>query len=250
MKTSYIYALEDQRTPNATRYIGRTNNPTKRLNEHRRSTGEGYYKANWVNSAKLAGSDINMEIIEEYPSDQVEDIMEAEEFYITYLKFLGAPLTNATTKSWGVTSHTPETLAKMAEFQSARDKSVNMKISRSLKGRPLAPEHAERLRARLNSPEWKAKMSLVHKGKKLSEEQKAGISKFHKGSTKSEETKQRISAALKGKPKTPEHMEKIAAFNRGKKLGPQTPEQIAARMAASRATRERKKQEAAALAVS
>lgn len=182
-----------------------------------------------------------MEIVEEFPIEQVDELMKAEEFHINYLKFLGAPLTNSTEKSFGVVEHTPEAIAKMQAFQASRSAKTNEKISNSLKGRKMPAEQYEKFLNRINSPEWKAKMSKVHKGKTLTEEQKQYLSKIQLGSKKSEETKRKIAESMKGKIKTAEHVEKIAAFNRGRKLGPQTPEQIAKRMAAKRATMEAKK---------
>lgn len=181
-----------------------------------------------------------MTVIKEYTADQIE---QAEIFYIDHYKSIGCSLTNSTSRSWGVVEHSPETILKMEEFQRARGKEVNAKISATLKGRKMTPERYAKHLARTSSPEWKAKMSLVHKGKKLTQEQKDHLSKLRTG-YKIPGVGQKISEALKGKPKSAEHIEKSAAAHRGKKLGPQTPEQIASRTAARKATMERRKQEA------
>lgn len=248
MKTNYIYSLEDLANPGVVRYIGRTNNPARRLFQHKSLRGNRCHKIHWISEVLKSGGDIKMEILEEYPAENEADMKSAEEFYISYLKFLGSPLTNSTHLSCGVVQHSPEIRAKMSEIQKLRKPEVNAKISATLAGRKMDPERYAKLLARVQSPEWKEKMSKVHKGKKLTDEQKEHLSKIRTG-MKIPGVGAKISASLKGKPKSPEHIEKSAAAHRGKKLGPQTPEQIARRVEARLATMARKKQEAA-LAVS
>lgn len=239
MKNHFIYTLEDPRNPGVIRYVGRTNNPTKRLNEHKRCRGRECHKIHWIKSVLNDGSSIKMDVIDECPPHEVEEL---EEFYISYFKFLGCNLTNSTGKSFGVVNHSPETIEKMSAIQSSRRAEVNDKISRSLIGIPMDASRREKHLLRVNSPEWKAKMSQVHKGKTLTESQRQHLSKIRSGWKWNEETKRKISAAHKGKAKSPEHIKKIADTQRGSKRGPQTPEQIAARMASTRATKELKKQ--------
>lgn len=245
--TNFIYTLEDPREPGVVRYLGRTNNPQKRLYQHlyqhRNWPGRPTHKIHWISSVLDQGLAPVMEVLEEIPDGTPEEeIRKTEEFYISYLKSLGAPLTNGTPKSAGVVQHTPEALAKMAEFQRNRKAEVNQKISKTLKGRKMSPEQYAKHMERVNSPEWKARMSQVHKGKKLSQAEKDHISEVQTGRKRSAETCKNISAALKGHVKSEEHRRNMALSHLGKPMGPQTPEQIAKRVEATKRTKLLKKQ--------
>lgn len=161
-----------------------------------------------------------MEVLEELPDATEEEIKTTEMFYISYLMSLGAPLVNGTTKSFGVVNHTPEALERMSEIQRNRKAEVNQKISNTLKGRKMSPEQYAKHMERVNSPEWKAKMSQVHKGKKLTDAQKQGVSKFHTGRIRPKETGDKIAAALLGKPKSPEHVLALSRGHKGISNGP------------------------------
>lgn len=172
-----------------------------------------------------------MVTIKEFPKEEIE---QAEIFYIDQYIANGANLTNSTGRSWGVVEHTPEVVAKMAEIQRNRKAEINAKISATLTGRKMDPETYAKLLVKVNSPEWKEKMSKVHKGKSLTEEQKAHLSEFHTGRKRPPETGAKISAALKGRKKTPEHVERSAAAHRGMKWGPQSEEHRAKLSAAQK----------------
>lgn len=90
---------------------------------------------------------------------------------------------------------------------------TKQKISLSHKGKKLSDEH-------------KQKLSLVNKGKPshnkgvpMSEEQKQKISLSLKGKKPSEETKQKLSLVRKGKKRSSETKQKISLANKGKNNG-------------------------------
>lgn len=245
MNTAYIYGLFDPETK-LLRYIGRTRNPEQRLYQHlyqhRNWKGDETHKIHWLSFLLERGLEPEMEILDECPEDDIEELKRLEEFYINYFKFLGAPLTNGTPKSFGVVSHTPETIAKMADIQKNRKAEINAKISNTLKGRKMSPEAYASLMKKVNSPKWKARMSKIHKGKKLTEEQKQHLRSIKLGVKRSPDFCRKVSAALKGKPKSPEMIAKLAEINRNRVYAPQTEEHKANRRAAFQKAMERRKQ--------
>jgi len=249
-RTAYIYGLSGQ--DGIIRYIGKTMNPQKRFNEHRRgSESRTDRKANWVRSMQSKGDTLQIHILEEHPQENVQDWRDAEEFYIRYFSFLGNKLTNIFVHSLSGIEPTAEARKNLSLVQRMRTDQTKAqiaeKISKSLKGRPMPEEQRQRLAEFHNTDEWKEFMSKVHKGKKLSDEEKLKISQFQTGRKRSQETRAKQSAALKKYKRTPEHIEKIRlaqtgvprgpmpqatidkirAAHLGKKRGPMTPEQKA-----------------------
>jgi hypothetical protein len=70
--------------------------------------------------------------------------------------------------------------------------------------------------------EAKRKMSIVHRGKKLSVEHKAMISDRHKNQPKSNETRAKMSEAAKGRVFTDEAKDKMSKSHLGKKASEST----------------------------
>lgn len=87
----------------------------------------------------------------------------------------------------------------------------------------------EGLSGHFHSEETKRKMSVIQKGKKLTEKHKMKISMAHKGKKLSEEAKTKISIAHKGKNRLPfskETKRKMFIANKGKKLSTETKEKM------------------------
>ena len=108
-----IYALCDP-TTNEVRYIGKSTNVRKRLVSHCSDTKrKNNYCTNWVRSLKpLKPVILELEVTN-------QDWVEAEQFWISYFKWLGARLTNHTTGgegAFGITHVTSEiTKAKISK---------------------------------------------------------------------------------------------------------------------------------------
>jgi len=68
-----------------------------------------------------------------------------------------------------------------------------------------------------HSPEAKAKMSVIHKGKVIPSDVRAKMSAVRKGRKFSSEHKAKISASNKGKEFSPEHKAKLSVAQKGKK---------------------------------
>ncbi len=104
MKT-YIYALIDPDT-NKIRYIGKSNNPTKRLYDHIHSCNlTNTHKNNWIKSLLEEDKKPIVKVLEEVDMD---DWQFYEKYWINKLK-KNNPLTNLDTGGMGLSKHTYNT---------------------------------------------------------------------------------------------------------------------------------------------
>lgn len=184
MQTGYIYGLFDPRQPldlDQCRYIGQTTaTPQRRLSTHvavarSQSNARRYHVVTWIRS--LLRDEVRPVVIPlvECPVEQLNDL---EISWIQYAKAQGWRLTNAT----------PGGANNML------DSATRAKLSASLKGRVLTPEH------------------------------KAKIGASHMGISPSPEARQRISEKLTGRkngPPSEETRRKIAESERGKIISPE-----------------------------
>lgn len=200
MKPITIYALCHPVT-NEIRYIGKTTTPQKRYKEHCRSGGNTYCNK-WVRSLNphkpvMVGLEI-----------AVEDWVEAEQFWIIYMKSLGARLTNLTVGGEGALGY-------------VATEETRKKISNTTTGRTLTLEHRNKISINNKSKtgyklsdEAKAKISLASMGNKSSAgritppEVRAKLSLTSRNM--SLEARAKISAAGKGKILSSEHRAKIS----------------------------------------
>src|SRR5262245_15102113 len=91
MRTTFIYALICPDSGEM-KYIGKANNPKRRLKDHMSDfRGQEYNKALWISRMKREKKKPILEIIEEVAMDCWQA---AEEFWIAYYKFIGANLLN------------------------------------------------------------------------------------------------------------------------------------------------------------
>ena len=142
---TYIYILIDPRN-NDIRYVGKSDNPLVRLNEHiRKSENKITYKNNWIRSLIKNGVKPKLNIIDEVP---LEEWGFWEQYWIEQFKMWGFKLTNIANGGVG---------GNLGDI-------VNKKISKALKGRKI-------------SKESKDKMSISSIGKKHSEGTKNKMSK-------------------------------------------------------------------------
>lgn len=223
-KTTYIYALVDPRD-NAVRYIGKANNPRRRLREHI-NRPEDSHKGRWINIILGLNIKPSMIILEEvsYENWQVREI-----YWIEFYRSQGHNLTNILDGGEGAElplesraklsakmkgrKKSPETIARMSAAQRGRTVSPEARtnMSASRKGKQLSPlaraNAAAANRGKKRPPEVVERYASSHRGKKhhpLTDEHKQAISEYQSGQTRSPEMRAKVSAAHKGRVHTPE----------------------------------------------
>jgi len=157
-ETTFIYALLDPRTM-AVRYIGKSDDPNRRLYDHITHTRESNRKANWIKSLAKNGIQPVVEIIDEV---QRSEWQAAEAAYIIFFKEEGCVLVNGTPGGEGSGSGKDN-----PQFGKPPSAETRAKMSAARKGKPL-------------SPQTKAKLSKALTGRKLSNEQRAMIIAFQR----------------------------------------------------------------------
>jgi group I intron endonuclease len=115
--TTFIYGLIDPRI-NELRYIGKSNEPERRLWDHLH-TNDKTHKTNWFGNLKQDGFKPELVVLEEIYEHLWQD---AEIWWIAYMKALGANLTNHGAGGEGVDA-TPEIRKKMSDSAIKRVKS-------------------------------------------------------------------------------------------------------------------------------
>jgi len=198
-RPTVIYALIDPVTSEA-RYVGKTNQILRiRFTSHLRDRRPSR-KRNWVQSVLSMGLEPKVEELEILSEEATEkDWQESERFWISYLRFIGADLTNLTDGGEGIHGlvftedhrrkigdahkgriRSPETLKRMAESRKNCPIDHLIKLSKSRIGVPLSESHRMKIAAagtgRKHSAETKAKMSIASKGRVISEETRRRIS--------------------------------------------------------------------------
>lgn len=114
-ETTFIYGLIDPRT-NQIKYIGKSDNPKKRLKEHisesRKKNKFGTKKENWINKLFSLNLKPKLKIINKV---KFEEYNYWEEFYIKEYKNKGAKLLNYDEKGLGSISRMKELTKKSAD---------------------------------------------------------------------------------------------------------------------------------------
>lgn len=129
----YIYVLIDPRTSEI-RYVGKTNNPKKRLGHHCAVYRDGlYYKERWIRDLRVHNLKPIMEVVDECNSINWE---EREKYWIQCYRDLGYRLTNLT--SGGYESNDE----------------IRKKISAGLRGKVSSEQ--KKLRSSLSQPHQRA----------------------------------------------------------------------------------------------
>lgn len=150
-----IYGLIDPRT-NECRYVGKAKDAVKRgyLHVCESQLRPKTYKNHWIKSLLREGQRPEMVILEETTPANWK---EAEIFWISYLRFLGARLTNATSGGDGVHDPSPETREKMgaASRGKKRNFSEEHKAKIAAANRRRAKDPAWLCRARDNLAKYR-----------------------------------------------------------------------------------------------
>ncbi len=202
--TTFIYALLDPRT-GAIRYVGKADDPQKRLGDHLRQCkcGESY-RAHWLRQLLRDGLRPLLEVVDEVAQSEWAAV---ECAYVTFYKEQGCELVNATPGGDGMGAGELHPL-----FGRPRSPEVRAKLSAANKGKTLSPEVRAKLRAAHNgkifSPERCANMSAAQKGKPASAAKLVKLKALH--------------AANRGRRPTPEQTARKVAAQTGRKHSPET----------------------------
>lgn len=199
MGTTFIYVLNDPRT-NQIRYVGKADDPLERWKAHCKPDKKNPHKTRWVLELLRLGLLPELEILEEVPKNQWQEI---EREYIRVFRMIGIPLTNVSEGGEGVTM-TPEVREKIGR--------ANKKHTYpSGKNHPNFGKHWPK--------EARQNMSLAHKGrpgpmegKKHTEVSKEKMRLSQTGKTHSLETRQKM--------KGPRGPQKNPSGPRGKQKNP------------------------------
>lgn len=202
--TTFIYGLFDPRDCRL-RYIGKSNNPQKRLKQHIKEANDkkkrNRYVANWIRQLLSENLEPSIEILEEVSIDSWE---EAESAWIADCKKFGLKITNGTSGGDGVKNLSPESIERMRRANLGKKCSEKQKqyMSALFKGR-VSPNKGNK-----HTEEAKRKISEAGKGRKLNEEQIRALS---------ERNQWRGKGFMKGKIFTQEHKDKISESHLGGK---------------------------------
>jgi len=140
--TTFIYTLSDPRT-GFVRYVGKSNNPKKRLGSHLRESRveKSCHRHDWINSLQSADLSPILSIIEECPR---EAWAEREIHWIAFYRATGNDLTNNADGGLGASGcvHTEESRRKISILHKGRIDSPETRKKRSdaLKGRVPHPD--------------------------------------------------------------------------------------------------------------
>ena len=208
-----IYALLDPETREA-RYVGKTMNPVQRLTEHCRP-GEKTYKGRWIDSLRKRNMRPEFLALEELETpDSNEAWIEAERFWISSLRFMGARLTNLTEGGEGIpgAKRSEELKERMRILGSGRKHSevTRAKIAAAKLGRK-----------NLMSEEVRRRLALSRTGRSPSASTRLKLSLANMGHSVSESTRRKISEANRGKKRTLEVRAALARAQTGRKYTPE-----------------------------
>ena len=218
-----VYTITN--TANGKMYIGKTSRPVKeRWYRHRYNLRENKHPNDYLQNAwnKYGEESFLFEILEEYPS--VEEVNNAERFYVLYFKWLGLTLYNHRAGGeGGWLSQAAIEKMRQANIGKKHSNETKLKMSLSQKGKKHSLDACERIsKGKTGVPfscrdeeSRRTKISETMKARTMSEQHLESIRAASKKRkyTVSEATRAKISAVQKGvpkKPRTPEHCKNIS----------------------------------------
>jgi hypothetical protein len=181
-----IYFLRHPST-NEIRYVGKTNNPKRRIIQHIHTAKYKLRKSHccfWIGSILKTNKEPIMQIINWFNSE--EDCNNAEKLIIDNFRKTGINLTNLTDGGEGQCGRV------MSEETKNKIRQSKLKKGNPWKGKKRPPEIG-------------LKISLASKGRKLSLEHRAKLSQAKKGRTIPIETRIKMSIAGKARASIPEN---------------------------------------------
>lgn len=203
---SHIYVLRDPRD-GAVRYVGQTVSPKNRLSSHiaEARKGSSYRCHRWIMELQRGLLKPLMEVIDHVPLREADA---AEMRWIKVYRDSGSDLTNHTAGGRGFRGHKPS-------------REAVEKRAAAIRGKPRSAEARAAVKAALNRPETKEKLSKARMG-----------NKSRTGQRQSAEEKERRAAANRGKKRSPEFCEAM----RQKALGVRHSEETKKKMSESKRT--------------
>ena len=203
-----IYGLTDPATGEV-RYIGKSNNPEKRLKNHLRDRRKSH-RVSWLKSLTRSGLRPGLVILEKVDD---ADWQEAERRWIKHFQEQGADLTNSTDGGDGLDNPSEETRKKMSEKAKKRRYSAEVckRMSEARKGKPSGMkghEHSEETRLKISAA--KKGQPSSRKGSKHSKASILKMSEAAQGREVSKETREKLSAATRAYIQTPEGADVLA----------------------------------------
>lgn len=212
--TTFIYGLWD--TDYNLRYIGKANDPKRRLYAHMSEAKRGVknYKAAWIRHLLSKNEIPYMEILDECPKSEWKEV---EQQWIVEAKKNGLKLVNLTDggegnsgwSGWNKGLPCPEETKKKISKANAgqkRSDETKRKISKALKGRKghiKTKEEREAISKRLMGNTYTL-------GYKHTEETKRKMSESSKGQIVSLETREKLSKVLTGRKFSKKHRENLS----------------------------------------
>lgn len=249
-----VYALFDEREPDAIRYIGFSGNPTSRFRTHvklaLRHPDSQSYKDNWLRKVlaeKARPLWRTLAIVE-----TLQEAAEIEIALIRHAKDAGHPLTNCTDGGEGAEGYGGFLTPEVRDRVTAAHRTPEYRAKRSEQSTQywLPQETREQHRAFMQSF-WQSPEGdeLRRKNSEFAKTQCA--SPDYKGGPRTPEAREKMRQAKLGKPgvpRTEEWKAKIAAAQKGKKRRPWTAEERERHMAAAANPETRAKMSASAKA--
>ncbi len=194
--TTFIYALLDPRTGEI-RYVGKANDPKKRLVDHLRQCKFGEsHRVHWLRQLLANGVGPLLEVVDEVSQSEWAA---AECAYVTFYKEQGCNLVNSTPGGEGFGTGEAHPL-----FGRPRPVEVRAKLSAANKGKRM-------------SPEARTKLSVAHTGKVFSAERRANMGAAQIGKRVSAKTREKLRVANTGRKPTPAQIAKQIAARLGRK---------------------------------
>lgn len=226
-----LYALCDP-ISGKMRYIGYSNAVKRRYRKHCRAVDHTHRDC-WIRSLAKKGMTPSLKMLAVVGDHEIA--------VIAMLRRRGLKLTNGTRGGDGVIGHTPsaETRAKISAAHAGKRLTEEQKAKLRVPKPPRTAEHRARLSAAHAAMtedqrrQRSERMSVAHKGRKLSDEHRKKLSIAHTGVKRapfSAEHRARLSAAHMGRSNGPHSEETkalIGAAHRNKKRNPLPPEQRA-----------------------
>lgn len=214
-KLTFIYALRDPRD-NEIRYVGKSDNPHKRLIGHLSDTTV-CYRTNWVAELRREKLIPEIMILDRVPK---AEWTYWEKYYIERLSRV-FNLTNSTGGGDGLENPSLETRRKMREAAIGRllSNEAKRKVSEFNKGKVVSEETRRKMSiaqiGHIVGEDQKRKIGNAHRGKVLTPEQIEKVRLSSTGRVHTKETKRKISEANKGRRRSPEV--RLAISERAKK---------------------------------
>jgi len=205
----FIISLVDDK-----RYIGRSIDIKRRLNEHKRELRKNIHDNKHLQNAWNKYGETNFIFVPFLFCDVETSIIEEQKQLDTFFKHEKGNLLFNISKS---------SMCGPAEIEHRRAISEG--------GKKRAPI----------SEETRAKLKAARARKVFTEEERAKISAASKGRKHTEETKKKLSIASKGRKLTDEHKKKIGEKGKGRVLSEETKRKIAEKATGRKATEETRK---------